>query len=553
MRKYYLLISLLVLTLSAKGNISDTIKLPSAGFPAKDFELQNAILTVDPSGKEAFSIKDLTYKGNSNPFVTDILLSFNEESSVLKKDDTGKYIIKNADYKFIKGKGVLGNGAAFFYNNEHIVEIEGSKNLWLGSCEDLGSFSIEFRLLPVSFNNDSILFSRVGYFSGRKNGIEVKIKDRKMTVELFRLFKDTQGVRYDVKLVKGKVLELGKWHHFILSYDRISGKLTKCMDGAEDDVLYITETDRPFENVYEPSFECIDMPAAVIGKDYFGYIDEFRISYEHIDNLKKENELAYDNYKKIGLTGRQPFVNSGIITSPVYTFESTGTSVKQFTWSEILLANTFIWMEFRTSDSMFRLNDNELKWYRINNNQKNIYLMRHSGEFLRGKYYQWRANLVPSPDGKYSPYLYNVEVNYQLDPSPKAPLFVDVISTGDKSVRLRWSKNVEHDLLGYRIYYGLNSKIYDGIISYINNNKITNELNSSRKYVEIELTNAVIEENKQKNNSGVLDYPFFENSVLYFFSVSAYDSYKPETPHNHESSLSREVTGRPFAGSEIKL
>ncbi len=553
MRKYNLLILFLLLSLSAKGDISDTVKLPSSEFPAKDYKLQNAISTIDPSGKEAFAIKDLTYKGRSNPFYTDILLSFNEESSVLKKDDTGKYIIQNADYKFIKGNGVLGEGAAFFYNKEHVVEIETSKNLWLGSCEDLGSFTIEFRLLPVSFNNDNLLFSRVGYFSGRKNGIEIKIKDRKMAVELYRLFKDAGGMRYDVKLVKGKKLELGKWHHFILSYDRISGKLTKCMDGAEDDVVYVTESDRPFENVYEPSFECIDMPAAVIGKDYFGYLDEFRISYEHIDNLKNESEIAYDNYKRLGLTERQPVIQSGVITSPVYHFKSTGTSVKLFAWSEILKENTFIWMEFRTSDSLFNSNDNILKWYRISNNQKNIYLMKHNGEYLRGKYYQWRANLVPSPDGNYSPYLNNVEVNFQLDMPPNAPQFIDVIATGDKSVRLRWNKNVEHDIMGYRIYYGVNPGIYDGIISYYNNKRITNELNSNRRYIEIDITNEVIEGNKQKNINGVLDYPFLENSVLYFFSVSAYDSYKPDTPHNHESSLSNEVKGRPFAGSEIKM
>ena len=82
--------------------------------------------------------------------------------------------------------------------------------------------------------------------------------------------------------------------------------------------------------------------------------------------------------------------------------------------------------------------------------------------------------------------------------------------------------------------------------------RITNDFNSNRKYIELEITNNTIEENKEKDKTGVLEYPLLENTVLYFFAVSAYDSYRPDTPYNHESSLSGQVKARPFAGSEIK-
>ena len=39
--------------------------------------------------------------------------------------------------------------------------------------------------------------------------------------------------------------------------------------------------------------------------------------------------------------------------------------------------------------------------------------------------------------------------------------------------------------------------------------------------------------------------------VLYFFAVTGYDTYRPDTPYNHESPVSKEVTARPFPGSEI--
>ncbi len=553
MKKYkIILLSLLFFSVYAKGDITDIVRIPSAEYPSGNLDRQNAVITTDPAGKEVFAVKDLSYKGESNPLVTDLLLSFNSPSSYLKKDDTGKYIIQQSLYKFIKGNGVLGGGGAGFSQRDHIVEIETSKNLWLGSAGDLGSFTLEFRIFPVSFNNESVLFSRVGYFSGKKNGIEIKIKDREIIVELFRIFKDAKGIRYDVKLLKSRELEPKKWHHLMLSFDRISGKLAKYINGTEEEAVYVTETDKPFEDVYEPSFESVDMPAAVIGKKYYGYIDEFRIMYQHIEDLKKETDIAYKNYKKLGLVNRLPLNQVGVVTSPVYTFASTGSSVSLFKWYELLKENTYIWMEFRISDNLFEKNDKTLKWYRITNNQKNIYLMKDAGEYLRGKYYQWKAYLVPSPDGKSSPYLYNVELTYQLDPPPAAPQFVDVVSAGDKSVRIKWNKNVEHDIMGYRIYYGVEPNKYDGIIGYINGKRITNDFNSNRKYIEAEITNKTVEENKEKDTTGVLEYPLLENTVLYFFTVSAYDSYRPDTPYNHESSLSDEVKARPFAGSEIK-
>jgi hypothetical protein len=547
------LFALFVLLFSANGNISDVVLFPSKENPVRDIAMQNAVITTDSSDKEAFSVKDLTYKGTSNPMITDLLLSFNDNSFLLKKDDTGKYIIKNAEYQLVQNGGALGGGAAGFFKKDHSIEIETSKNLWLGSCSDTGSFTIEFRVFPASFINESVLFSRVGYFSGKKNGIEIKIKDRRIMVEVFRLFKDSKNVRYDVKLVKGKELQLNKWHHFVLSFDRISGKLAKYLNGFEEDTVHVTENYSPYEDVFEPSFECVDMPAVVIGKKFYGCIDEFRLSYRHIEDLKKESDIADVNYKKLELAGRQPVNKQGIITSPVYVFPSTGTSVTLFKWEELLRENTFIWMEFRISDSLFGRNDEALKWYRVSNNQKNIYLMKDSGNYLRGKYYQWRAYLVPSPDGKFSPYLYNVEISYQQDTPPTVPQFLEVVDAGNNYVLLRWNKNVEHDISGYRIYYGIVPDRYDGIISYIHGKKITNDLNSNRRYIELKLTNDVIEENRERDLNGVLDYPLLNNTVLYFFSVSAYDSYKQDTPHNHESSLSKVVKARPFAGSEIKM
>ncbi|HON78317.1 MAG TPA: hypothetical protein PK544_07490 [Spirochaetota bacterium] len=548
MRKIILFIPLLSLTLLfPKAGIYHTTH-----FTSKGLDLFNVLESKNHQGTSIYRLKDTTYADNDVPYLTDLILSFNGRPSRLTRDDSGNYKIRYASYVRENKSGVHGGGAARFFRRDDRIEIESHENLWLTNCEDLGSFTIEFRMKPVSIAEGTVLFSRVGFLSGRRNGIEIVMKDRRISVRLFGIFRNRDGRRIDVFLNKGRALQENRWYHVSLSYDRISGRLAKYVNGAEEEVLYVSENEEPFINTYEPAFACQDKPVSVIGKDFYGILDEFRITHRHIEDLKKETEIAYNRYKMVGKTFRTPVNSEGVITSPVYKLDYTGTMVKRFSWNVQNPGNTFVWMEFRTSDSLFRRGDTALRWYRISNNQRNIFLKKtDSGDFLRGKYCQWRAHLIPSPDGKKTPTLSGIRMDYQLDPPPRPPAAVSVAGRGDSVVRLRWHKNTEDDILGYKIYYGLRAGKYDGVIEFRNGERITNTNTGTGSYIEFDVTNAVIDENRSRIERGVLDFPVLKNTVLYFFAVSAYDRYKPGTPHNHESKPSREVTARPFAGSEI--
>jgi len=173
------------------------------------------------------------------------------------------------------------------------------------------------------------------------------------------------------------------------------------------------------------------------------------------------------------------------------------------------------------------------------------------GEFLRGKYFQWRAHLAASPDGDKSPVMKKVIIKYKVDSPPIVPLSFEVGGVGDRYVVLRWKRNVETDFGGYKIYYGTKKGTYDGIISVVNGKKITNQMLDGN-YITVKIDNAVIEENRSADSRNVLIYPSIENTVLYYFSVTSYDTYRENTVHNHESELSAAVQARPFAGSDIR-
>jgi len=129
---------------------------------------------------------------------------------------------------------------------------------------------------------------------------------------------------------------------------------------------------------------------------------------------------------------------------------------------------------------------------------------------------------------------------------------VAVDSVTDRMVTLKWKKNVEYDISGYKIYYGVKSGKYDGVITTIGNKRITNELSDNNGYINVTLTNEIVEENRSNDAKGFLQYPVLKNNVIYYFAVTAYDSYKPDTLFNHESKPSKEVSARPDPGSDIQ-
>lgn len=523
--------------------------------------LENITVTTQPNGKKTYAITDLSYGKIKGRTFTDIILSFNKPSSELVRDDTKNYTLKKALYTFIQGKGSLGKGCAQFYQKDHRVEVAAARDLWLGSCGDLGSFTLEFRFQVQVMKENAVLFSRVGMFTGGKRGLEILLKNKKLSARMFGMFIDPQGKRHDVMLNDGRPLTEGKWYHFSLSYDRISGKLSRFCNGEEEETVYLTDSGDPFNGVFVPTFgnmaetgkfSCLDQPTTVLGKDFSGLLDEFRITYIPFEDLKKATKVAYTEHAPHGLKDRDPYNIEGIVTSPVYDFKNTGTRITLFKWNEVLSKNTFVWMELRISDKKFGDEDSELKWYKVVNFQRGIYLMKdEAGDYLRGRYCQWRAHLVASPLGKYSPHLSDIEMKFQRDLPPNPPLFFTVAATGDTKVILRWKKNVEPDIMGYRIYYGTHPKKYDGIIRQLNEKRITNAM-AKDNYIEVAVDNDIIEENALLDDKKVLTFPKLQNTVLYFFAVSAYDTYKAGTVYNHESDLSKQVTARPYAGSDIK-
>ena len=552
--KAFLLISILLLMAPAREQSGLKIFKPVS--------LRNCINVIQVpgiDGRPVYQLQDMTLQERGTGAVHDLVLSFNNSAEKLRNDDSGKYRIRRANFLSARPRGTFGKGCAHFYRKSHRVVVETEESLWLGRCGDLGSFTFEFRFQAASLA-DMTFFSRTGFLSGSRRGIEIGITNGRVSGKFFQVFEDEKGNRKDIVISSRGKIRPRTWYHGALSFNRLTGKLSLHLNGRESHVRYITEDSIPGSQVLTPSFGhrskegqlvCIEAPPAVIGLSFSGYIDEFRIAYGDFSAVKEKSAPVHRRYEQVHVEKRTPYNVEGIITSPVYRFSDTGTRVLLFSWKDKLPQDTFLWMEFRISDHLFYGHDTKITWYRVKKNQRNIYMKKApSGNYLRGRYYQWRAHLVPSPDGRFSPRLYNVSLRHQADPPPAVPLFIQVVAAGDEKIVLRWKKNTDSDLGGYRIHYGIVPGRFDGIISTLKGKVITNTT-SDGKYVRVTIDNSIINENKERDLRKILSFPGIKNTVLYYFAVSAYDTYRKGTPYSHESQLSKVVSARPFGGSEI--
>jgi hypothetical protein len=517
-------------------------------FPPDGYHLQRVKRQNTAQGIPEFIIDETTYQ-QSDPVLSDLTLSFNSKQ-MSAADDSKMYRIQYTSFKFYDKSDASGSGAAYFYKSEDYIKLLSAENTWSTNSDDLGSFTIEFRLQPSSFKDNAIIYQRVGYSDGIKNGIEITLQDRKIQTSFYNLFYDERGKRSSISFLTPQTLKANQWYYFSLSFNRTNGLLSVVLDDVEQYSRYLTSDMTRSGTVLIPAFTKNDVPEIIIGKEYTGLLDEFRISYTSFNDLTEITSTVDKKYIDVKANNRLPANSEGVVTSSIYEFPHTGTMIKKFSWNQTLQKNSFIWFEIRLSDNRFDQFHKNPRWYRITNNQLNIYLHKqeNNGLYLRGKYLQWRAHLISSPDGKYSPVLGPVKIEFEIDNPPVPPLGLEVIETGDKYVILRWKKNVDHDIAGYYIYYGIKNREYDGKIYQINSSKI---VNTDEDFVQTKLENYIIEENRKIDDSSILTYPLLKNNVLYFFSVTAYDTYRQGTKYNHESDFSVEVNARPFAGSEI--
>lgn len=337
-------------------------------------------------------------------------------------------------------EGVNGGKALFFPNAKSYVKLDhyagdGNQDFY----NTMTSFTIEFYLNLYKVRMNSKVLSKVAIYNDngitRYSGIKANIINGRLVWQFNNLF-SYKGQYTNIILSGGEYLKENKWRHHSISFNSSTGKLVKYIDGLEEEVVYLTSTGDKNGSPYTAEFDKIKLEPLYLGQGFVGAIDSFYF----IPNYKQ----SFDLYK---------YSSSGEVISKVIDFNNKNIFIDYINYRGNFTNGCYIDLYYRTSDYYFSPEDNNIEWQLLDNYTNII-----SSSSTR--YIQIKALLKSNVDRNITPILNNVDIVYHNGRLPQIPVNVTAYSSGADSVTLKWDSSHE-DVVGYKIYYGTKSGIYN--------------------------------------------------------------------------------------------
>lgn len=394
---------------------------------------------------------------------TDLLLHFNDATVF---DSFGSYEIVQRP-QFTQNEEMRGGGSAIFQNDDYmeLVAQEGSL-FWPGERWD--DFSMEFWLYPANLKEGEILFHWKGLYQiDGKNipqEIQCRIQNRKLHWYFRNFFIDMENHSSEVELI-GASLIPRQWHHHLIRFDRDYGLLEYLIDGVPEGIVHTTPSGREENNVFLPYIGTTTTSAISIGKDFTGFIDEFRLSSEFIENPS----TAF-------------YGNEGLYISPIIDLDFEDSRLTRLESRDRTPGNSDIYYFYHLSN------------LRSDANQVHRMLMNDIDELSTSKWIQFTpGENIPDSHGRFliiatalypdiasdlTPSLSSITIGYEPKPPPTPPQITSITSE-DGDVTLTWASSPHSDISGYRIYYGNRPGYYFGQSSPIEVDSNTTEFTIS--------------------------------------------------------------------------
>lgn len=450
------------------------------------------------SGKFGLPAATLTSENLTLSEVSDLYLSFDTQPIA---DEANNYSVLSSSFLQADAKKAkYGHGAALCTPQSKtpaVVLIPSSKSFFAGN-EILDSFTIEFWIKPeVTDAGSTILRWQTSLNQDGKilyQSIIANLIQNKMEWNFGNIWqKNGKGIDLSLK-TKSNILP-EKWSHHLISYDSTSGLLEYRVNGLAEAIEFLTSTRHEGGEVL---YAKLGRGKKIeIGKNYSGYLDEFKVSRQSNDAYAYNTKL----FEKLPISGGR-FESNIIDTGGNYS-NATRLIVDDFKPSQ-----TEVLYYIRASNNQFNWTTENPKWIEV---KPNCDLKK-----ITGRFFQIAAVLFPDGKCEKSPFVNFIKLEYEGDSLPFPPNAVYAKGV-DSAVELNWSPSIDFDTAGYMIYYGERSGEY-----FYGNSPI--------------------------DVGNVLNFKIegLENGRLYFFAVVAYD--KDGT--NRIGNFSKEVWARPNASKD---
>jgi hypothetical protein len=424
---------------------------------------------------------------------TDLLLHFNHKPV---QDETGHYRVHMQKAGISEKVSKLGECSAVFQGRGG-CNIIPQHNCLFSRGVVWNDFSIEFWLYPASLSEGETIISwrglRVAEDKLVSQSFECRVENRSLVWIFNNFFVSPESSDYSLRLKGFSKLIPRTWHHHLLRFNSAEGLLEYLVDGVPEGVIYTTDTHTSSGSLARPILGEPDNAQLVIGKDFTGFIDEFRIS---------RNFVTTPHLKKFG-------AYSGTAVSRVFDLGYSGTRIKRIIAHVDKPRDSEIYFFYRASDEYRTQSSLSAQWTQFVPGTD-------FPESVRGKYLQIRVELFPDGRQEYSPAVYEIDIIYEQDLPPIRPIAFKVVP-GNGKVTLSWKKVTEADVKGYLVFYG------DGPLNYMGTG-------SDQGASPIDV-----------GNVDRFQITGLKNGKLYYFSVVAYDSSTPP----HLSEFAEEKSARP--------
>lgn len=358
------------------------------------------------------------------------------------RDEGGKWFIEAGRLFSLDSKqSAIGAGSASFRGPSSSLKLNPGKDSLLERSSRFRDFSIEFWLYPANAENGETILSwqslrSVPKGSSSSAGGGSFPQSFGCTISGGRIRWDFQGFFQRASTNAGTDLMLRatnpllprSWSHHLLRFDGDTGLLEYVVNGVTEAVSFATASGHEGGEVFAPAVGAAS--PLILGADYVGLLDEFRISRSCIEkpNLK-------------------PFArDGGLVLSPVADLGFGNSRLLSVEMQAKTPGATGIELSYRISDEWIGWRYDSPAWIPF-----------RAGDRLpaaaRGRYVQIRAELYPDGTGRLTPSLSSLTLHYEPDPLPPPPARVEAIAK-DGGIELRWSRVPESDVAGYLVYYG---------------------------------------------------------------------------------------------------
>jgi hypothetical protein len=466
----------------------------------------------------------------------ELFLDFENKKPSDLRDKSNNYDVRESVYTPIEGESLFGKRYASFTTKESQLRIYSGTGKILSDSVLSIPLYFSFYIMPGDLEQSSNVFSKSYLTSGKKYGIECKIINNKIEVAFHNFFSFKESETKTFYLQSPDKLNSKVWSHIMITLEPTEG-LAKLYENGILKTSFQAIRSSTDSTPLLSGFHVNDTNPLVIGKDFYGKLDNFMIGKGSIPDVTKMSipysDVSYENEVKVATHSR------GMAVSKVIKTKYSHSQPTKLEYRAVQPQGTHLELHYRFSEEPFEDEDSLPIWSAYDQDE---FSKKEKDTYF--SYFQWKIVMRSNHSGEATPSLTYLSLKFKdsIPPSPPFGLKVTTIDHSSKKVCLQWNSNHEQDVIdggGYFIHYGVSpdrmvSTLHKGeggkMITGISDKEESNEtlkakVKKNYRNLQYCIDNNIIDYNAEITKDKNLLH--LKSGITYYFKLTAYNNKYP--------------------------